>query len=151
MSRSFQCLCMAVIGECMRHSSCFCLTRAARSCKEGITHVSVSAPRNRGVSRWLQASRTSRRGRSLPRTISHCGSRRGDSSHQSSGSSWSAPLPTPHASPHRSPLPLPPSPWCPPPRSLPPDITPNVIWKKNVKGNEGCVWSEMQLFQSPTL
>ena len=151
MPPSFQCLCMAVNGECMWHSSCSCLTCAARSCKEGITHVSVSAPRNRGVSRWFQASRSSRRGRSLPRTISHCASRRGDTSHQSSGTSSSAPLPTPHASLHQSPLPLPPSPWCPPPRSLPPDITPNVIWKKNVKGNEGCPWTKMQLFQCPTL
>jgi len=39
----------------------------------------------------------------------------------------------------------------PPPRSLPLDITPNVVWKESVKGNEGCVWSKMQLFQCPTL
>ena len=29
------------------------------------------------------------------------------------------------------------------------DVTLNVIWKNNVKGNEGCVWSEMQVFQGP--
>jgi hypothetical protein len=46
-------------------------------------------------------------GRSLPRTTPHCGNGRGDISHQSSRTSSSGPLPTPCASPHRRPLPLP--------------------------------------------
>jgi len=54
-------------------------------------------------------------GRSLPRTIVHCGNGRGDTSHQSCRTSSSGPLRTPCASPHRRPLPLPPSLWCPPP------------------------------------
>ena len=29
------------------------------------------------------------------------------------------------------------------------DVMLNVIRKNNVKGNEGCVWSEMQVFQGP--
>jgi len=107
---------------------------------------------HRGASRWFQASRLSRRGRSLPRTISHCGSGRGDTSHQSSGTSPSVPLPTPHASPHRSPLPLPLSPWSMMPSSVAAATDRRHAEghsEENVKGNEGCVWSEMQVFQGP--
>ena len=48
------CLGVAVNRECMRPSSCSCLMRAARSCKEGITCVSISAPWNHGESHWFQ-------------------------------------------------------------------------------------------------
>ena len=125
---------------------------AARSCKEGIPRISVSAPRNRRASRWFQASRSSRRGRSLPRTISHSGSGRGDTSHQTSGTSSSAPSPTPHASPHRSPLPLPLSPWCPPPRPLPQaDVTLKAIQKKMSRGTKGACGARCRSSRAPII
>ena len=100
-ARSGQIQCLPRFSACVWQSTgSACGTRPAPALRVQHARVSVSAPRNRGASRLSQASRSSRRGRSLPRTISHCGSGRGDTSRQSSGTSWSAPLSAPRASPH---------------------------------------------------
>jgi hypothetical protein len=158
-TKSGQVQCLPRFSACVWQSTgSACGTRPAPALRvqhacvrnESLVFLYPHAPRIRGASRWFQASTSSRRGRSLPRTISHCGSGRGDTSHQSSRTSSSGPitnstrLTSSKASPSSSVTVVPSS--MPLPQA---DVTQNVIWKKDVKGDEGCVWSEMQVFQGP--
>jgi hypothetical protein len=124
-ARSGQVQCLPRFGACVWQSSgSACGIRPAPALRVQHAHIrkeSLMFPyphresAEHRVGSKLQDRPDGARGRSLPRTMPHCGNGRGDTSHQSSRTSSSGPLPTPCASPRSRPLPLPLSLWCPPP------------------------------------
>jgi hypothetical protein len=147
MPPSFQCLCMAVNGERMRHSSCSCLTHAARSCKESL----VFPYPHRETAEHRVGSKLHDRPDGDVLSLGQYYTVGAGEEHIPP-EKWNLVERLITNSPHRSPLPLPLSLWCPPPWPLPRvDVTLKAIQKKMSRGTKGACGARCRSSRAPII